>query len=842
MTLAGAYALTATTGAVNMTSNNFNITAATPNNLVFLQQPTNTISGAAFSPVIIVRIRDAYNNLVANATNPVSITVSAGSTLAGTTIGVSAVNGVVTFTNVSVSGAGTGRVLTATALGLTLATSNSFDVSAFGPAAQLLWVAQPISPQYTIPVWNPAPSIRATDVYSNTVTTYSSAITIERVSGTGTLISSAADASSGLAAFPSIQYNTAEDITVRGISGALTPTANITLTILNSAISGAWTETVFTTGTFANCATTTGGADVVLESVLIPVIFNYVAGGMTPVTYDYTGAQQQCVVPVGATEMTVDVLGAQGGNTGNTSPGGAGAWVRTTFSVTPGQTFYIYVGGVGATQVAGGGGGAGGWNGGGAGGAGDSGGWNGGAGGGGASDIRSGGTALTNRLVVAGGGGGNDWNFTGGAGGQNGSAGAGDYPGLGGTQSAGGAGGAGTWTGTAGVLGAGGIGGTYTGGYGGGGGGGGGYGGGGAGGSGGGGGGGSCTSTGTSTTYTDNYWTGNNGQIRIYFAPRAWVVPAGVTSIQVDCRGARGGTGGAAGGNGARVQTTLSVIPGQALYIYVGGAGGNRSVGAPGAGGWNGGGTGGTGGSSRGGGGGGGVSDIRSGGTALTNRVVVAGGGGAGGGRGGWNGGAGGYPNGSNGGAGYPGLGGTQSAGGAGDGGGTDGGLGYGGGGGGGSSYGGGGGGAGYYGGGGGGRGSSYGGGGGGGSSWTSGPSPTWTTGFQAGNGQIIITYPQYFTPGVYTSTAIAPPSGAINQWNVLTFTSTAPGSTTFTVDVLNEAGDTVLLTNVVSGGSLTAIDALTNPRIRLRANLATTDTAVTPTLSDWSVSYTYVP
>lgn len=59
---------------------------------------------------------------------------------------------------------------------------------------------------------------------------------------------------------------------------------------------------------------------------------------------------------------------------------------------------------------------------------------------------------------------------------------------------------------------------------------------------------------------------------------QTWVVPAGVTSIQVDVRGAQGGDqntvwGFLAGVGGGRVQATLSVTPGQTLNIYVGGPG-----------------------------------------------------------------------------------------------------------------------------------------------------------------------------------------------------------------------------------------------------------------------------
>lgn len=245
---------------------------------------------------------------------------------------------------------------------------------------------------------------------------------------------------------------------------------------------------------------------------------------------------------------------------------------------------------------------------------------------------------------------------------------------------------------------------------------------------------------------------------------QTWVVPSGVTSITVDVRGSQGGTGaatedssGGIGGKGSRVQTNLNVTPGQTLYIYVGGAGGNwDDYNYNGTGGYNGGGNA----NSYSGGSGGGASDIRQGGTTLSNRVVVAGGGGGGGcgfsssggggggGTGGQNGGIGGNGIGGNGGGG-----GTQTAGGSGGWGALgyagNGSLGTGGAGAGGSfGEDGGGGGGGYYGGGGGGGGGTggadgfgSGGGGGGGSSYSSGTGTTYTGGYQSGNGQIIITY-----------------------------------------------------------------------------------------------------
>ena len=152
-----------------------------------------------------------------------------------------------------------------------------------------------------------------------------------------------------------------------------------------------------------------------------------------------------------------------------------------------------------------------------------------------------------------------------------------------------------------------------------------------------------ATTVGTYTiTYTSTDATGNTAtatrtvavyqsQYNYTGSAQTFTVPAGVTSISVDAYGASGSTNFYAGseGKGGRVQTNLTVTPGQVLNIYVGGArnyaGYSSSVYA---GGWNGGGSGPNPNCSGVGSAGGGATDIRIGSTALTDRVLVAGGGG----------------------------------------------------------------------------------------------------------------------------------------------------------------------------------------------------------------------
>ena len=105
-------------------------------------------------------------------------------------------------------------------------------------------------------------------------------------------------------------------------------------------------------------------------------------------TFEYTGAAQTWTVPAGANEVTFDLYGAQGAGAGGVFAGGLGGRATAIIPVTPGDVIQVTVGGWGSD-----------------------GGFNGGGNarlfhGGGASDIRIGGTALADRVVVAGGGGG----------------------------------------------------------------------------------------------------------------------------------------------------------------------------------------------------------------------------------------------------------------------------------------------------------------------------------------------------------------------------------------------------------------------------------------------------
>lgn len=130
---------------------------------------------------------------------------------------------------------------------------------------------------------------------------------------------------------------------------------------------------------------------------------------------------------------------------------------------------------------------------------------------------------------------------------------------------------------------------------------------------------------GTQITYGDQTtvltYTGNTARFYAVGHPQIFTVPAGVTSLTIECIGAQGGFWASPsgpnqrrsyGGYGAYVRGSLPVQPGQKLYVYAGGGSVNPYF--------------------NGGGGGavigGGASDVRTRLGDLSSREVVAGGGG----------------------------------------------------------------------------------------------------------------------------------------------------------------------------------------------------------------------
>jgi len=128
-----AYFLTASSpGLARATSASFGIAPAAPSQLAFTVQPNTTDSAAVIAPAVQVAIVDAFANAVPSATNAVTIAIAnnpGGATISGTTTA-RAVNGIATFSDLSLNQGGSGYTLVATSTGLAKATSASFKIKA----------------------------------------------------------------------------------------------------------------------------------------------------------------------------------------------------------------------------------------------------------------------------------------------------------------------------------------------------------------------------------------------------------------------------------------------------------------------------------------------------------------------------------------------------------------------------------------------------------------------------------------------------------------------------------------------------------------------------------------
>ncbi len=183
--------------------------APVPAKLAFIVQPPATISSQQiFSPAISVAIQDADGNTVNAATNTVTLSIvngTQGANLSGT-VSVAAVNGVATFTNLSIDRAST-YSLSASSPNLTGATSVGFVVRA-GPRARLAFATQPTTAFANAIL--PTLTIEVQDAAGNIVRDGTSQVSLRIGSNPGNAILSGGTVvvtSSGVAAFSSVSIN-----------------------------------------------------------------------------------------------------------------------------------------------------------------------------------------------------------------------------------------------------------------------------------------------------------------------------------------------------------------------------------------------------------------------------------------------------------------------------------------------------------------------------------------------------------------------------------------------------------------------------------------------------------
>ncbi len=220
------YTLTAmASGTTGTISAPFNITAGSPDSLVFTVQPTATTAGSAITPAVQLAAKDSLGNTGPSFTGTVTVAIApgtgtAGASLSGTTT-VAAVAGVATFSTLAIDTSGTGYRLTAAASGLPGTTSSAFAITA-GAATKLLFTVQPTT---TTAGKTISPSVRVTavDSFGNTDLSFSGNVTVAlgQNPGGGTL-----NGTLTVAAFGGVATFSTLSIANVGTGYTLTATAN----------------------------------------------------------------------------------------------------------------------------------------------------------------------------------------------------------------------------------------------------------------------------------------------------------------------------------------------------------------------------------------------------------------------------------------------------------------------------------------------------------------------------------------------------------------------------------------------------------------------------------------
>ncbi|MFD1808019.1 hypothetical protein ACFSHQ_07110 [Gemmobacter lanyuensis] len=165
------YVLRFTAGAMTLDTAALRLSPGTASALVFGTQPSGSnTAGAAFATQPVINIVDAQGNVVTSATDDITLALSSGSgTLSGTGT-LAAVSGVAAFSDLSIETAGSGKVLTASASGLTAVESSSFAVVPAAPS-RLAFVTQPGLGHYAGALLSPQPVIEVQDAFGNRCTT-----------------------------------------------------------------------------------------------------------------------------------------------------------------------------------------------------------------------------------------------------------------------------------------------------------------------------------------------------------------------------------------------------------------------------------------------------------------------------------------------------------------------------------------------------------------------------------------------------------------------------------------------------------------------------------------------
>ena len=183
---------------------------------------------------LTVVAKDAGGTVIGNFDEDVTLTLESqhGSGSLTGTVSMAAIDGVATFSGVMVDLAGSGYTIQAAAVGLTSATSSSFDVDASSIAKLAVTAGPPmgIAADTGFPL-----TVEAEDSFNNLVSTYGGLITVQIKTGpmgAALVGTNSVNAQGGIASFSGLSLNTAGAYVLQasatGATSAPTTTINVT--------------------------------------------------------------------------------------------------------------------------------------------------------------------------------------------------------------------------------------------------------------------------------------------------------------------------------------------------------------------------------------------------------------------------------------------------------------------------------------------------------------------------------------------------------------------------------------------------------------------------------------
>jgi len=183
------YTLTFASSGLSSATQNITISSTSPGpayQLAISTPAAGAASGSAFSTQPVITIKDINGNTVTSSTDSVTMTVSTGATTVGATT-VSAVNGIVTFKNVGITGtSNTPYTLTFTStIGALITAQQNITISATSSVGAKLSFITPVLGSTNGSAFNTQPILTIQDINGNTVTSSSDAVTIAVSGGDG---------------------------------------------------------------------------------------------------------------------------------------------------------------------------------------------------------------------------------------------------------------------------------------------------------------------------------------------------------------------------------------------------------------------------------------------------------------------------------------------------------------------------------------------------------------------------------------------------------------------------------------------------------------------------------